>query len=102
MELLNEITKWVLYALAFCVAYKFVYLFVGVFWKAKRYKDTGERKKFGILIIVLALNIHLLPIRYNATIWMSLLLAIILMILLIVQKPIMRTPILMVVGVDSM
>lgn len=50
MELLNEITKWVLYALAFCVAYKFVYLFVGVFWKAKRYKDTGERKKFGILI----------------------------------------------------
>lgn len=51
MEILNTITSTILTIFGIFVAFKFVYIFIGVLApNGKSYPDTDERKKYGIII----------------------------------------------------
>ena len=50
MELLNTITSAILTALGVFVAFKFVYIVLGILLKRKEYPDTDERRNMAIII----------------------------------------------------
>ena len=50
MEVLNRVTQAILAVLALCVAFKVVYVLIGVFSRSKKYPETDERRKFAIII----------------------------------------------------
>ena len=50
MDILNSVTSIIITILGLFYAYNVIYLIIGFFGKSKKFEETGEKKKYAIVI----------------------------------------------------